>query len=177
MILKYENDGIDHINTYSKGKTTLGRQLTNFAHSPFIHPKHGKFESMEGYWYFIKTGKCFPEFKKVHGFKAKQLGRKLAPEADQYDNVNISDYFKNEILEGLRLKFRQNKDILLALISTDLPLAHYYVGGNHITGYNIQQLPEYNWIIEEIERIREVTKIWYIEKYGKLPNIPIQFLE
>lgn len=30
-----ENDGIDHINIYSKGKTELGCLLSNFAFSPF----------------------------------------------------------------------------------------------------------------------------------------------
>lgn len=40
-------DGIDHINIYSKGKTTLGRMLSNFACTPFTHPEDGKFASIE----------------------------------------------------------------------------------------------------------------------------------
>ena len=39
-------DGIEHINIYSKGKTELGRLLTNFAQTPFIHPEYGRFESV-----------------------------------------------------------------------------------------------------------------------------------
>jgi len=31
-----EEDGITHINIYSKGKTDLGRMLSNFAKLPFI---------------------------------------------------------------------------------------------------------------------------------------------
>lgn len=45
-----DNDGILFINAASKGKTKLGKALSNFAHYPFNHPKHGHFESMEGYW-------------------------------------------------------------------------------------------------------------------------------
>ena len=56
MIINPDNDGIDHINTYSKGKTELGKLLTNFAHTPFVHPKYGEFQSVEGFWYFKKTG-------------------------------------------------------------------------------------------------------------------------
>lgn len=37
-----DNDGITHINLYSKSRTVLGRQLSNFAHSPFKHPKYGE---------------------------------------------------------------------------------------------------------------------------------------
>ena len=44
-------DGIDHINIYSKGKTSLGRWLSNFAKSP-IETEDGHFDSIEGYWYW-----------------------------------------------------------------------------------------------------------------------------
>jgi hypothetical protein len=47
-----EEDGVTHINIYSKGKTELGRWLTNFSYSPFNHPEYGKFLSMEGFWYW-----------------------------------------------------------------------------------------------------------------------------
>lgn len=177
MILKYENDGIDHINTYSKSRTDLGRLLTNFAHSPFVHPYYGKFESMEGFWYFIKTGACFDVFKNVEGFKAKQLGKKYAPSADYEDSIDISEVFKDKIKTALRLKLKQNKHILWQLISTDLPLAHYYVYGNNITGFNIKKLPQYDWIIQELEYIRKITKDWYLKKYGFLPNIPINIID
>lgn len=35
MNFKPEMDGIDHINVYSKGKTELGKLLSNFARTPF----------------------------------------------------------------------------------------------------------------------------------------------
>ena len=57
MILTPQNDGITHINVYSKGKTTLGRWLTNFAHTP-IDTIDGHFESIEGYWYWLGRFMC-----------------------------------------------------------------------------------------------------------------------
>ena len=43
------NDGVTHINVYSQGKTSIGRALSNFSPLGFNHPKHGHFESVEGY--------------------------------------------------------------------------------------------------------------------------------
>lgn len=51
-----DEDGVTHINIYSKGKTELGRWLTNFSYSPFNHPEYGKFLSMEGFWCWVSTG-------------------------------------------------------------------------------------------------------------------------
>jgi len=42
------SDGVTHINIYSKGKTSLDRALSNFAHTP-IETVDGKFASIEGY--------------------------------------------------------------------------------------------------------------------------------
>ena len=51
-ILKPENDGIDHINVYSKGKTVLGRALSNFSYSRIRIPFLGTFLSVEAFWYW-----------------------------------------------------------------------------------------------------------------------------
>ena len=46
------DDGVHHLNVYTKAVTVLGRWLSNFTHSPFTHPEYGgKFESMEGFYY------------------------------------------------------------------------------------------------------------------------------
>jgi hypothetical protein len=49
VIYKSKDDGITHINIYSKGKTELGRWLSNFTYHP-IETEDGKFDSVEGYW-------------------------------------------------------------------------------------------------------------------------------
>lgn len=172
-----DTEGIDHINVYSKSKTVLGRLLTNFAETPFEHPKYGHIKSIEGFWYFCKLGKIYPELLQTSGYIAKQKGKALYPKIDTQDKIAISEDFKEEILEALRLKLRQNKDILMKLIATDLPLSHYYAYGSKGVGFKVHYLPEYDWQIQEIERIRQVTKQWYMNKYGVLPNIPIEFFE
>jgi hypothetical protein len=66
-------DGIDHINIYSKGKTELGRWLSNFSECAIKHPFDGYFNSVEAYWYYDITGN--EDLRLTSGFEAKQLGR------------------------------------------------------------------------------------------------------
>lgn len=51
-MIDYKKDGVDHINIYSKGKTSLGRFLSNFAQAD-IETEDGNFASIEGYWYWL----------------------------------------------------------------------------------------------------------------------------
>ena len=53
-------DGITHINIYSKGQTELGKMLSNFAKFP-IQTVDGNFMSVEGYWYFLSIDEKFSE--------------------------------------------------------------------------------------------------------------------
>ena len=69
-------DGINCINIYSKGVTELGRLLSNFARIP-IHGNGHIFASVEAWWYWYTTGKVHHHLKNLHGFKAKEEGRKL----------------------------------------------------------------------------------------------------
>lgn len=151
-----DEDGITHINIYSKGKTELGRKLSNFAHTPFSMDDYGEVASVEALWYYLRTGQNQPNLKSLYGYTAKKVGRSLM---ERYPDqiVEIDDNFKEAILEGIRCKLRQNKDILTLLVRSDLPLEHYYYygkGGN----YKVYDLPEYKWMTEEIERIRQICK-------------------
>lgn len=140
---KPEEDGITHINIYSKGATDLGRWLTNFAHVPFTHPTYGEFNSIEALWYYASTGFQHEELRSLSGFKAKEEGKK-------YSKVDIDpSEFASIIKMGIRAKLIGNPKMLGALIDTHLPLAHYYVyGGKPVHA-------GYEWIILYIEDIRD----------------------
>lgn len=145
-------DGIDHINIYSKGRTELGRMLSNFAHSPFTHPEYGSFTSIEGFWYWMKTGKKHDTLRTLYGFKAKDVGKKL-------DTVQC-DEFNDEIIEAIRCKLRQNRNILRLLTESYLPFEHYYWYGD-VHNPKVYNLPQYKWMIDEINRIRTICKeVW-----------------
>lgn len=115
-------DGLDHINVYSRGETELGRLLSNFAHTPFETEPYGRFESMEGYWYYVATGYKHEVLKTLHGYKAKEVGR-------AFESIHNS-YFEEEIEQGIRCKLEQNPRLMEMLMACRLPLQHYYSYGN-----------------------------------------------
>lgn len=136
-----EEDGITHINIYSKGATSLGRWLSNFTHSVFTHPTYGEFHSIEGFWYWLKTGKQHDSLRTAHGWQAKQEGKK-------YPSTECAN-FAQIIKTALRAKLIANPRMLGELIDNPLPLAHYYVysGKPSHAGYE--------WIVLYFDEIRK----------------------
>lgn len=154
-----KNDGIDHINAYSKSLCELGRLLTNFAHTPFEHPQYGRFESVEGAWYFGKLGFVNDEFKKVHGYNAKKLGQKMTKSLyGGEEEPPLPDHFKNFIKECISCKLRQNVDLLNKLVSTNVPIVHYYFYGDPNQDPVVKNLDKYNWVTGHIEEIRKTCQ-------------------
>lgn len=124
IVYEPNEDGITHINIYSRSRTELGKLLSNFAYSPFMHPEYGKFDSMEGYWYWIKTGMCHDILRTLHGIIAKRTGQKfkIVP------FIHLNKTFDDVIAEGLMMKMLCNPEISNRLKNSTLPLVHYYHG-------------------------------------------------
>ena len=129
-----KDDGITHINVYSKGKTFLGKWLSNFTYSP-IETIDGKFNSIEGYWYWLSIQD--ERFRKLHGFKAKQLGREL--NANDWPNTYM---FRQRIKAAILYKILSKPEIIVKLKRNKLPLTHYYVYGDKVIN-----VPNAEWII------------------------------
>ena len=133
----YDQDGITHINIYSKGKTSLGRWMTNFAYAP-VTLCHGEFNSLEGYWYWLGTRD--ERLRKLSGFSAKQLGRSIP-------NRKI-DNFQELIKNAMLIKLDTYPKWKAQFISSSLPFKHYYVFGGRVVDAGFQ------WIVDEWERLR-----------------------
>ncbi len=127
-------DGINHINVYSKGKTELGRLLSNFAET-MIKTKKGDFHSVESWWYWIKmnniNSSCLvPLFdeKQIHairhrpGKSAKDYFRFLYKQDSVVNNPS-----KEQLKEIYKLKLEQHPRIKKLLLKNTLPLTHYYI--------------------------------------------------
>jgi hypothetical protein len=142
------DDGITHINIYSKGETELGRLLTNFARTPFTLPDLGRFESVEALWYYAKTGFKHEHLRGLYGVNAKKEGKKL-------DKVEFTE-FNQLITEALKCKLRQHPKILYMLIeSGEIPLTHYYYFGDR-SNPKIYRLDQYDWITQVFRDVRKV---------------------
>lgn len=137
-------DGVDHINVYSKGLTELGRFLSNFTRCS-IETEDGKFNSIEGYWYWLGTDNPDRErLRTAYGFGAKQIGRELRAKDWQY-----TDEFKIKILKAIKIKIESNPKMKELLLNNTLPLTHYYVYGDKV--FNV---PAAQWILDGIEEIK-----------------------
>jgi len=135
-----ETDGINHINVYSKGKTELGRLLSNFAHTPFVCDD-GRFESVEGYWYWL--GNKDDRLRSVYGYNAKSLGRKLPRQKSLSE-----EEFKTKIKIAINKKIKQN-NLMNVLAISRLPFVHYYAWDGHVKDAG------YRWIVDHITTLRK----------------------
>lgn len=139
-------DGEDHINIYSKGQTELGQYLSNFARSPFIDTYCGKFDSIEGYWYYNLTGEN--KLRGLSNYQAKKLGQELCKqiEKDEWTGVN-----KQKIKVAILCKLTQNRpEKLNEFIKSTLPFRHYYVYAGKII-----EPKEGKWIVDFFEDLRK----------------------
>jgi hypothetical protein len=121
--------------------------MSNFTYSPFVHPQHGEFTSVEGYWYWLSTG--HNALRNMHGYAAKKFGRKLrGSDVSLEDNMFMN--FKDCIRTALRAKLESNDRLRELLKESTLPFVHYYV----MDGKVIPQDKD-GWIMEHWEVLRK----------------------
>lgn len=139
-------DGIQFVNIYSKGKTELGRMLSNFYHYE-INTPDGKFQSVEGYWHWLGIIDC-PEkeiLRTLYGYQAKKQGTELKKQlAGRFD-----ENFEIKILTAIWHKVSQLKNLFTEPTML-LPFEHYY----EFNGYVKDVKNKYKWMIDGINNMR-----------------------
>lgn len=139
-----ELDGIDHINIYSQGRTELGKNLSNFAHYQ-IETEDGKFQSIEGYWYWL--GRRDPRLYSAWGYNAKKIGEALPMKVSLDPEV-----FKHKIRKAINIKITSHQRLQEEFVRSVLPFDHYYVYDG------VPRDAGYKWIVEHLENIRTILK-------------------
>lgn len=149
MDITPETDGKTHINIYSKGKTLLGRMLSNMSGYK-IDTVDGRFDCVEGYWYWLATGCQHNELRTASGFKAKERGRELLKGFTEYPPA---DEFRLKITLALVSKLILNPEIVKELKKSSLPFTHYYVYSDKVI------FPEGGiWLIDVWSMLRIIIK-------------------
>lgn len=120
-----EEDGKKHINIHHKGKDPLGRMLSHYYSAPFVHPFFGPFETIEGFWHYLKDGCRDDVFRNLNGHKSKQRFRKKN-EDGEYLNLTIPRVAE-VMLAANYAKIEQNPEILTALVQSTLPFEQYFL--------------------------------------------------
>ena len=141
------DDGITHINIYSRGKTSLGRMLSHFQHMPFVHPAYGPFYSLEGFWFYMRSGMRHDELRYVSGFKAKTMGKQFP--------LVTNPHFREDIVAANYEKIKQNSQLYNAVRDSTLPFDHYYIFGPQSILVNAKVS---SWLVDAFEDIRQSIK-------------------
>lgn len=141
-----ETDGKNHYNIYSRGRTELGRFLSHFTQHT-THTVDGTFESLEGYWYWLKYRD--DALRYLSGYEAKHYGETLAKMRVPQLSPD-SDAFRRNILAATSQKLLTMPPLLkLRLTESKLPLIHAY---EHQGKYTFQNSMDF--IIQHINRLR-----------------------
>ncbi len=149
-------DGREHINVYSKGRTLLGRKLSNFADIPTMVEIDGetiKFKNVESLWFYLKIYLTFGEkdtnLLDMEGYEAKEYGSKRL-KLSRPLTTEEREYFIDIMKKGIEWKIRNN-DALREEFKANykkIPYAHYYnYSGNIIT------LPEHQWLVDFLNEL------------------------
>ena len=149
-----KTDGITHVNIYSKGKTSLGRMLSNFYEYP-IKTTDGDFRSVEGYWYWMSIDDAIIEkerLRELSGFKAKMTGIEILKTTNNGHNSRFDVDFERKILKAIWYKFRRNTHLILPAYKS-MPLRHYYVYKDRI----IDVTHKYQWMIKTHPHTRDFS--------------------
>jgi hypothetical protein len=135
-------EGITHINIYSKANSPIGRTLSNWTPCT-VETSIGEFCSIEGLIFYL--GSFDEKLRTLSGFEAKRYGEKV----DRGIRLP-EDIFKRIIIEAMESKLEHiNRDILNKFISSNLPLTHYYCYDNHVIN-----IPKWQWQVVEWEKLK-----------------------
>lgn len=147
---KPTEDGVGHINLYTKGNTRLGRLASNLADSALVHPQHGRFRTAEGFWFYLTTGKQDDSLRSLAGFEAKRYGSTLKG----VWNAELEREFK----EGLISKVMLNDELRTLLSESSLPFEHYYYYGVPEKA-KVINLTKHRWQTQFWESMRRQLKL------------------
>lgn len=141
-----DSEGKTHYNIYSRSRTELGRFLSHFAYHP-MDTVDGVFNSMEGYWYWLKYR--HDDLRSLYGNDAKQFGQTLAK--SQIVVLSPDDpKFKHDIITATSQKLlTMPPKLRFQLAHSRLPLIHAY---EHQGKYSFQNSMDF--IIQHINRFR-----------------------
>lgn len=146
-------DGVTHVNVYSKGQTALGQFLSNFyAKRVDVVCPDGvtrTFGSIEALWYWLAVSHHprAEALRPLAGYAAKDLGRRLK---DEVAPLTVPG-FEEIICRAIRTKVLESERGRKELAACTLPFEHYYVMRGRVHDVKAR----YPWLIDLFGELRE----------------------
>lgn len=168
-----ESEGISHINMRNTSNSQVGQLLAMEAPNRFNHPVFGSFDSLEAFWFYIRSG-CQESGVR---FRDDGYGRRLFSSKTKVTE-KISN-FQDIIGEGLWHMLNQMpNDKLKLVLDNKLPLDIYHVieskdDNGEVVYVVVQQLRHAHWYVPLVEKVIDMVRddrLYPVVDYGDLPN-------
>lgn len=141
-----EQEGVTHINCQSTSNTKLGKFLDINAQAEFTHPELGKFASLGGFWFYLRTEEPVESLRAAHGSRCKYIAQRL--KMIQVDN------FRAIVAEAALIKILSNEAMMQELVESTLPFTLHYVNDSGLPQPSTEEL----WYCHALEIIRTALK-------------------
>lgn len=144
-------DGVDHINVWEHGETSLGRGLSSLADLPFTHKTFGKFRSVEGFWHYVRFQSKDDSLRNLKGVAVRRYVQELEA-AHPEKTVRVAD-FRAMIADANWQKLKSWPLLAEEFKDCQLPLDGYYT---RTTNTDL--------------RIRMTSSVWFIPGLVEIRN-------
>lgn len=139
-------DGLDHINIYERSKLDLGKALAHGNKLGFNHSIFGSFGNIEAFWHYIQSNERDDRIRQMKGETLKDFARQLT-------RSKVTN-FRAIIIDANYQRIKQYKELVNAMIESELPFDCYYYNQS-----DIRQRHQYSiWLIQGFEEIRKALK-------------------
>ncbi len=154
-------DGVDHINISQNATTDLGLSLNPEIAIDFLHPVFGEFNSLTGFWYYIKSKERDNKCRKL-------IGKALRVFTDTLTLDEVKN-FRAIILEAMWIKINQHDAIKEEVINSTLPFDCYFIDIHTKT----RRRPKFfSWFLRGMNDIRNALKEGKTPDFSKYFDVP-----
>ena len=148
-IFNLGEDGDSHINMSEEGYTELGRNLAHASRLSFVHSRYGQFNTMNNFWYYIRSVERDDRLRSFYGKRLKMFVR------GSTTHCRIPN-FRVIIMDANWQRVQQHPVLAEALKSSTLPLDCWY---HYKRGNGIKMRPNFAfWLIAGFEEVRNALK-------------------
>lgn len=145
--MKWQADGVDHINIWEDGSTELGKALSHRYKLDFTNSVFGPFTTMEAFDRYVQSEERDDRLRRLTDKPLKNFAEKLTfRQVTNFKAINMDANYQ---------RIKQYKPLVDEMIASTLPFDVYYVARDN--GMRIRP-PRHAWFIAGMEEIRKALK-------------------